>query len=44
LEGKITFAIGIMLVIPFFLIPCWIGKQNLFGLREKFEHDLHEEK
>jgi uncharacterized membrane protein YdjX (TVP38/TMEM64 family) len=43
LEGKISFAIGIMLVILFFLVPRWIEKQNLFGLREKFEHDQDKE-
>ena len=39
LESKITFAIGIILVMLFFLIPRWIEKQNLFGLRQKFEHN-----
>ena len=37
--GGATVALGLLLVGLFFLIPRWIERHNLFGLRPLFEHD-----
>ena len=34
-----TLTLGAVMVVLFFLLPRWIERNNLFGLREAFEHD-----
>jgi uncharacterized membrane protein YdjX (TVP38/TMEM64 family) len=38
--GKVlTIIMGLVMVILFFLIPRWIERNNLFSLRQVFQHD-----
>lgn len=41
--GKgLTIILGLVMVILFFLIPRWIERNNLFSLRQVFQHDRQE--
>ena len=33
-----TLTLGAIMVVLFFVLPRWIERKNLFGLREAFEH------
>jgi len=38
----VTIATGVVLVALFFLIPRWIEKKDLLGLRHHFRHEKHQ--